>query len=69
MPTPLASPLPAWAAQLADKERTACASGPGAAELAAIGRDAATESVNSAIKDCRGDQGGGGDQGKAKGKH
>lgn len=69
MPTPLATPLPGWAAQLADKERTACGSGPSAAQLAAMGRDAATASVDSAIKDCRGDQGPGGDQGKGKGKH
>ena len=68
MATPLATPLPGWAAQLANQERTACGSGPSAAELAAMGRDAATKSVNTAIEGCRGDQGGG-DQGKGKGKH
>ena len=62
--TPFATPLPAWATQLADKQRTACGEGPSAAELAAMGRAAATEEVNSAIADCSG----GGGHGKQKGK-
>jgi len=66
-PTPAATPLPAWAAQLADKQLAACGSGPTAAQLAAMGRDPATEEVNQAIADCQG--GGGGDQGNGKGKH
>ena len=64
--TPLATPLPAWAAQLADKQRTACGEGPSAAQLAAMGRPAATEEVNKAIADCTG---GGGAHGKGKEKH
>src|SRR5204863_82483 len=50
--TPFATPLPAWATQLADKQSAACGEGPSAAELAAMGRAAATEEVNSAIADC-----------------
>ena len=63
--TPFATPLPAWATQLADKQSAACGEGPSAAELAAMGRAAATEEVNSAIADCSG----GGGHGKQKGKH
>src|SRR4029077_15391765 len=65
-PTPAGTPLPAWAAQLADKQLAACGSGPTAAQLAAMGKDPATEEVNQAIADCQG--GGGGDHGKGKGK-
>ena len=66
-PTPAATQLPAWAAQLADKELAACGSGPTAAQLTALGREAATEEVNRAIADCQG--AGGGDHGKGKAKH
>jgi hypothetical protein len=66
LPAPVATPLPAWAAQLADKQRSACGSAPTAAELAAMGRETATEAVNAAIADCGG---GGGGHAKGKGKH
>jgi eukaryotic-like serine/threonine-protein kinase len=62
---PLATPLPAWAAQLADRQRAACDSGPTAAELAALGKEAATDQVNAAIADCTRGEGG---HGKGKGK-
>jgi len=65
-PTAAATPLPAWAAQLAGKQATACGSGPTTAALAAMGREAATEEVNQAIAECGGVQGG---NGKGKGKH
>ena len=66
-PTPLATPLPSWAAQLADRQRSACGSGPSAAELAAMGRAAATEQVTEAIADCK--PAGGEGRGHGKGKH
>ena len=52
LPTPNSTPLPAWAAQLADEYRAACGDGPTAAELAAIGLDAATQEVDSSIAQC-----------------
>jgi eukaryotic-like serine/threonine-protein kinase len=67
VPTAVPTPLPAWAAQLAAKQRAACGSGPTAAQLAAMGRQAATEEVNKAISECRGGQGDG--RGHDKGKH
>jgi eukaryotic-like serine/threonine-protein kinase len=67
LPTPLATPLPSWAAQLADKQRSACGSGPSAGELAVMGRAAATEQVAEAIADCQ--PAGGEGRGHAKGKH
>ena len=66
-PTPFATPLPSWAAQLADKQRSACGSGPSAAELAAMGRAAATEQVSEVIADCK--RAGGEGRGHGKGKH
>jgi hypothetical protein len=66
IPTPVATPLPAWATQLADRQRTACGEGPSATELAAMGQAAATEEVNSAIADCKRQEGG---HDKGKGKH
>src|SRR5207302_776650 len=66
-PPQASTQLPAWAAQLADKELAACGSGPTAAQLTALGREAATEEVNRAIADCQG--AGGGDHGKGKAKH
>lgn len=65
-PVPTSAPVPAWAAQLADRQRAACGSGPTAAQLAVMGREAATQEVNSAIKDCGA---GGGREGKGKGRH
>ena len=64
-PTPMAA-LPSWAAQLADKQRSACGSGPSAAELAAMGRAAATEQVTEAIADCKPASGEGRGHGKEK---
>ena len=66
-PTAFPVPVPAWAAQLADQQRAACGSGPSAADLAAMGEEAATEAVNAAVADCQG--GAAGDHGKGKGKH
>ncbi|TMB50193.1 MAG: serine/threonine protein kinase [Chloroflexi bacterium] len=65
-PTPMAA-LPSWAAQLADKQRSACGSGPSAAELAAMSRAAATEQVTEAIADCK--PAGGEGRGHGKEKH
>jgi hypothetical protein len=64
-PTPFATPLPAWAVQLADRQLQACESGPSAAQLAALGRAEATKEVNAAIADCTG-PGPGHDKGKGK---
>jgi len=65
-PTPMAA-LPSWAAQLADNQRSACGSGPSAAELAAMSRAAATEQVTEAIADCK--PAGGEGRGHGKEKH
>jgi eukaryotic-like serine/threonine-protein kinase len=65
-PTPAATPLPAWAATLADRYRTACGSGPTAAELAALGRDAAVQQVDAAVARCTAPAGGHKGHGKGK---
>jgi eukaryotic-like serine/threonine-protein kinase len=67
-PTPFATPLPAWAVQLADRQLQACESGSSAAQLAALGRAEATKEVNAAIADCT-RSGPGPAHDKGKGKH
>jgi len=66
-PTPAATQLPAWAATLADRYRTACGSGPTAAQLAALGQDAAVQQVDAAVARCTAPPGG--PKGHGKGKH
>jgi serine/threonine protein kinase len=68
-PTPAATPLPAWAATLADRYRAACGTAPTAAQLAALGQDAAVKQVDAAIADCKAAQAkaGGGGRGKGHG--
>lgn len=66
-PTPAATPLPAWAATLADRYRTACGSGPTAAQLAALGYEAAVQQVDAAVARCTAPPGG--PKGHGKGKH
>ncbi len=64
--TPAATPLPAWAATLADRYRTACGTGPTAAELAALGQDAAVQQVDAAVAQCTAPAGGHKGHGKGK---
>jgi eukaryotic-like serine/threonine-protein kinase len=72
-PTPAATPLPAWAATLADRYRTACGSGPTASELAALGYDTAVTQVDAAVARCAATEAQAGGKGKGhdggKGKH
>jgi eukaryotic-like serine/threonine-protein kinase len=59
-PTAAPTPVPAWAAQLADRYAEACGTGPTPRELAAMGRAAAQAMVDAAVKSCEQESGGGG---------
>ncbi|HLY36290.1 MAG TPA: protein kinase [Candidatus Limnocylindria bacterium] len=65
-PTPAATPLPAWAVTLADRYRSACGTGPTAAQLAALGYPAAVQEVDAAVARCTAPAGGHKGHGKGR---